>query len=305
MTTSVALCTFNGERFLREQIDSIINQTISVDEIIVCDDGSQDKTVEILEDYAIKFPNIFKIFINEKNLRSVKNFEKAISLCTKDIIFLCDQDDVWISEKVSATLNQFQNYPNVQVISSNAFIINSVNILQNVISIWDIAEYYFQDLKEVLLFHRNFATGATMAIRKNFASCIMPFSPEKLFHHDEWIAANAIHRNSFLFLKEKLIEYRVHKNQLVGGVILSQKCFDKTLQKITIPAEKMNSRILFSFLKKLQRKILNLENFKTIENEDFYDYILKELRIRKNSNLIIARKKFPFFYFLYKITQKI
>lgn len=99
MKTSVALCTYNGEKYIKEQLDSILNQTKKVDEIIVCDDCSSDKTVEILNHYSSTNPGLFKIYINEQNLRSVKNFEKAITLCTGDIIFLSDQDDFWVNEK--------------------------------------------------------------------------------------------------------------------------------------------------------------------------------------------------------------
>lgn len=84
---SVALCTYNGEKFIHQQIDSILNQSLKVDEIVVCDDGSTDETQNILAKYQNKYPSIFKIHINEKNLRSVKNFEKAISLCSGEIIF--------------------------------------------------------------------------------------------------------------------------------------------------------------------------------------------------------------------------
>ena len=78
MQISVALCTYNGEKFIHQQIDSILKQSLKVDEIVVCDDGSNDKTIEILNDYSKKNPDLFKIHQNEKNLRSVKNFEKAI-----------------------------------------------------------------------------------------------------------------------------------------------------------------------------------------------------------------------------------
>ena len=87
MKTSVALCTFNGEKYLRKQLDSILEQTVAVDEIVVCDDLSTDATLSILNQYKETFPNIFKIHANEKNLRSVKNFEKAISLCENEIVF--------------------------------------------------------------------------------------------------------------------------------------------------------------------------------------------------------------------------
>ena len=88
MKISVALCTYNGEKFLKEQINSILQQSIHVDEIVICDDCSIDSTKEILDEFLQDFPNIFKIYINEINLRSNKNFEKAIKLCSGDFIFL-------------------------------------------------------------------------------------------------------------------------------------------------------------------------------------------------------------------------
>jgi len=103
MKLSVALCTFNGEIFLKEQLDSILNQSINIDEIIVCDDQSTDNTKQILESYKKDNPDLFKIYYNEKNLRSNKNFEKAIKLTSGDYIFLSDQDDIWKENKVEET----------------------------------------------------------------------------------------------------------------------------------------------------------------------------------------------------------
>jgi glycosyltransferase involved in cell wall biosynthesis len=97
---SVAICTYNGEKFLKQQLDSILLQTVCVNEIIICDDISTDSTIEILEAYQNKYPSLIKIFRNEKTLMTVKNFEKAITLTTGDIIFLADQDDIWCLNKV-------------------------------------------------------------------------------------------------------------------------------------------------------------------------------------------------------------
>jgi len=105
MKISVAMCTFNGAKFLKEQIDSILNQTLKVDEIIICDDGSADDTLSIVTSYHNLYPNLFKFFKNENNLRSNKNFEKAITICDGDFIFLADQDDVWNESKVENTIS--------------------------------------------------------------------------------------------------------------------------------------------------------------------------------------------------------
>ena len=95
---SIAMATFNGEKYLREQLDSIYSQTLLPYEIVAADDCSTDRTTEILEEYRIK--KGLKYLVNEHNIGVVKNFEKAISLCQGDYVALSDQDDIWFPEKL-------------------------------------------------------------------------------------------------------------------------------------------------------------------------------------------------------------
>jgi glycosyltransferase involved in cell wall biosynthesis len=97
---SVALCTYNGEEFLPKQLDSIKQQTCQVHELIVCDDGSRDATLTILEKFKDSVPFPVHIHQNSSNLGSSKNFEQCLQKCSGEIIFLCDQDDVWMPNKV-------------------------------------------------------------------------------------------------------------------------------------------------------------------------------------------------------------
>lgn len=226
MKTSVALCTYNGEKFLKKQIDSILNQTIPVDEIVICDDVSTDSTVFILNSYKEKFPTIFKIHINEKNLRSVKNFEKAISLCENEIIFLCDQDDFWKPEKVSLFLEKFRENSEIDVFASNANIIDDKDKVIDKNTIWDVVSFLDKkniqyDFFTIFSVVGNLATGANMAFRKSFISNALPF-PEKYFHHDEWISLFASSNKRFGFLQEKPSFYRIHETQQVGGVFFDR-----------------------------------------------------------------------------------
>jgi glycosyltransferase involved in cell wall biosynthesis len=105
---SVALCTYNGTQYLQEQLDSIAAQTKLPDELVICDDRSSDNTVEIIKLFSSKVSFPVHLHINEINLRTIKNFEKAISLCTGDIIVLSDQDDVWKPCKTERILRCFQ-----------------------------------------------------------------------------------------------------------------------------------------------------------------------------------------------------
>jgi len=101
MTTSVALCTYNGAKYIEEQLRSIIDQTHRVNEIVVCDDGSIDETLEIVEKIKQQTSDIdFKISVNKPNLGVCANFDKAIHECSGDIIFLSDQDDIWMKNKL-------------------------------------------------------------------------------------------------------------------------------------------------------------------------------------------------------------
>jgi len=227
MKTSVAFCTYNGEKYIREQLDSIFNQTLKVDEIIICDDRSSDSTVAIVQEYQVKYPSIISLFINEVNLRSVKNFEKAISLCTGDIIFLSDQDDSWMPNKVENYIRFFEKNPNITTIASNGFCMNDNSNILDLYTIWDVPGFlkeeqvpfdYFKLITQV----GNFVTGAAMAFRKTIVGEILPFPTLKDYHHDEWIATVATGLNSFAFLNEKYFKYRVHSNQQVGGISYSK-----------------------------------------------------------------------------------
>ena len=227
MKISVAMCTYNGEKYIKEQLDSIFNQTLKVDEIIICDDLSNDKTINIIEDFNQNYPDIISLFVNEINLKSVKNFEKAISLCTGEIVFLSDQDDKWVESKVENYLEFFKNNPNIDVIASNGFCINKDSKIIDSYTIWDIPSFLKSNNKDCDYFKMithigNFVTGASMALRKSIQETIFPFPILKNFHHDEWIAILTAHENKFEFLDEKYFYYRIHDNQQVGGV-----CYDK------------------------------------------------------------------------------
>lgn len=119
---SIAMATYNGEKYLREQLDSILAQTIQDFELIVCDDCSTDSTVQILNEYVEKDSRI-KVFVNAKNLGFRKNFEKAIGLCKGEYIALSDQDDIWMTEHLELLVDNIQNK---DLIAGNSELIDSL-----------------------------------------------------------------------------------------------------------------------------------------------------------------------------------
>lgn len=271
MTTSVAICTYNGEAFLQEQIDSILGQNVAVGEIIVCDDGSTDKTQSILKSYEKEFPEIFRIFFNEKKLGSVKNFEKAISLCKNDVIFLSDQDDVWLPQKVEKYLSYFRENPNVSVLCSNGFGINSKGQKLDVMTIWDVPEFIRKKKNEIDYFSMiayigNIATGASMAIKKTFLPEIIPFPEIANFHHDEWIALISSYHKKFELLNDKLFEYRVHEKQQVGGVFYPNKKKKRDNLTAYFDLSISDGKKFSDYKKQLKKLVSAHEKFQKLKN---------------------------------------
>lgn len=219
---SVALCTYNGEQYIKDQLESILNQTMPVDEIVVCDDGSTDNTLLILEKIKKETSTKFHIYCNEQNLGVSANFQKAIDLCHGDIVFLSDQDDVWHSDKVKQTVDYFSQHPYIQVVFTDANLISNDGSKKGE-NLWDYTfnNFYRKQFDHHLGFEalitNNQVTGATMALRKTFTQ-------RKRFGdlcttnmlHDHVIALLAIMDNSLGYIDKPLINYRIHKNQQRG-----------------------------------------------------------------------------------------
>jgi Glycosyl transferase family 2 len=221
---SVALCTYNGEEFLREQLDSIGRQTRLPDEVVACDDGSKDDTVEILRAFGEEAPFPVHVHRNQKNLGSTKNFEQAIRLCTGDVIALCDQDDVWLPEKLEKLAAAFRENPATGYVFSDGDLVDE-KLHPLARTVWESnrfqgefsARYVSGD--QLLNFVRwPFVTGATMAFRSRLRKYIFPFPDHKIWIHDGWIAvvASAIGEKG-LPINESLIMYRQHGHQQIGA----------------------------------------------------------------------------------------
>ncbi len=223
MKKSVAMCTYNGSKFLKVQLDSIINQTICIDEIIICDDKSTDNTIQIIEEYKAKYPNLIFLYQNGTNLGSNKNFEKAILLTSGDYIFLSDQDDVWRIDKVEKTIELFLQYPEIQGVFSNGNLINENGVVFTEFTLWDLIHFPEKILEKpinifnVIKSKGNIVTGATVCFKKESKQKITPFPDSKYILHDGWIALVLSYNKTLIYSTENLFSYRIHPNQQIGG----------------------------------------------------------------------------------------
>lgn len=225
MTISVAMCTFNGERYLQEQLDSIAVQTRPPDEMVICDDRSQDGTPQIVRAFAARALFPVQFVVNEQNLGSTKNFEKAITLCQGNIIALSDQDDVWHPEKLRRMEEAFAADPQVGLVFSDGHIVDQ-NLrplgarLRDSAPITRVQEQLVRRGRcfEALLMH-NIVTGAAMAFRAGPRSLFLPIPNDVPLIHDGWIALIVSAISGAAFLPEPLISYRQHPQQQLGAVL--------------------------------------------------------------------------------------
>ncbi|MEA5139322.1 glycosyltransferase family 2 protein [Arcicella rigui] len=233
-TLSIALCTYNGGKFLREQLQSLANQTLLPFEIVITDDCSTDNTEQIVEE----FKDVLRIrfYKNPSPLRVNKNFEKAISLCKGDIIVPCDQDDIWHPEKLSTICRYFKNNPTQLTVFSDAILIDeSGNSLGK--TFWSVVRFHALQIQQWkngyafdLLLHGNRTAGCMMAFRKELLEYTLPFPthiPEMI--HDGWLTIMSAMFNRLGMIEETLISYRQHQFQQIGtrpkegGKVLSLK----------------------------------------------------------------------------------
>lgn len=216
---SVALCSLDGARFLPQQLDSLLTQTRVPDELVVCDDGSTDGTVEILEEFARLTPFPVRIVRNPQRLGVAKNFELAISLCTGDVIALADQDDVWHSAKLERLARALSG---ADLAFSDAEVVGEA-LKPLGYTMWqrvgfdedEQARMSAGDALGVLLKH-GVVTGAAMAFRAGLRPLLLPIPSN--WPHDAWIAAVAASAGKLVPVKETLVQYRQHQANVVGGM---------------------------------------------------------------------------------------
>ncbi|OWK43961.1 glycosyltransferase family 2 protein [Fimbriiglobus ruber] len=220
MKLSVALCTYNGEKYLADQLASVRAQSRLPDEVVVCDDVSTDGTVGVVRRFAAEVSFPVRVEVNAENLRSTRNFAKAIGLCTGDVVVLSDQDDVWLPHKLETLERTLLAHPEAGFVWSNAAVVNdTLNPLG--FTLWDAIRFSPSDQRRVrqgrafeVLLKRYRVTGATMAFRAAYRDIVLPIPPEWV--HDAWIALVIAAVAPCVPIEEPLIRYRQHASQQIG-----------------------------------------------------------------------------------------
>lgn len=211
MRASICLATYNGAKYIKEQLDSILRQIAEDDEIIICDDGSTDGTRDFLRE--IDDPRV-TILYNQKNLGHVRNFEKLLLEATGDILFLCDQDDLWDLQKISIYKRIFAQDASINLIASNFSEMASDGHLigENL----KLGAFPFKSsFLRVggIFFGRLPYFGCTMAFRRSVLRVALPI-PIGVEAHDIWLALIANTLGKCQHLTDKLVTRRIHSTNL-------------------------------------------------------------------------------------------
>lgn len=206
---SIAMATYNGEKYLQEQLDSFAVQTIQPDELVVCDDCSNDKTIEILEAFKAKVNFEVRILQNENNCGYAKNFARVICEAKGDYVFLSDQDDVWYPNKIETVLKTFTDNPKVQLVAHNARCVNA--------ELKPIGMTLFDCDTSHGLRYGSAIHGFVTCLKRSYLNYMLPVP--YCYTHDRWLSLPASELKIRYELDVVLCDYRRHENAVTFDYI--------------------------------------------------------------------------------------
>jgi glycosyltransferase involved in cell wall biosynthesis len=268
---SIALCTYNGEKFIKSQLDSILKQTYSNLEIIICDDGSTDQTLSILN--RITDPRV-KIFRNSTNIGLVDNFFKAISLSTGKYIALSDQDDYWLPIKIEELILNIGD--NLLIYCDSAFTHENGDLMDRNLS--ENRRMYSGDDNRVFAIPKlGFLFGHTLLFKSELKTKILPYPA---IYHDFWIGFVASSEGSIIYLNEALVHYRQHDSSATNSQRL-----------ILHPNHKKNKKE-----EELREWISFLNKYQGGKNKNFFTDFLRYLN---NGQKYWGKTQLILFYFVH------
>ena len=235
MRISIAMATYNGARYLQEQLASFLAQTRLPDELVVCDDHSEDGSLSILQDFQKVAEFEVRIVSNRQRLGFVQNFSKALELCTGDIVFLSDQDDVWLPEKIDTVMNRFSDDPDVQLL------IHDVEYCTE--DLTRLGQTKIERLGKFCDVENCYVNGMATAVRYGFLRLCLPIPTSGPLAHDRWLhsCASAMHRRKILHQVLAL-----HRRHQANATVSRGPNVDFATTRVYIAREKVHAFFLGS-----------------------------------------------------------
>lgn len=218
---SVAMTTYNGEAYLLPQLQSLLNQTRQADEVVICDDRSEDATVSLIRSFIEEHGlSHWRLIENRRNLGYIHNFRKAMMETTGDLVFLCDQDDIWAEDKIRILQQQMEENPQIDALVSGYSLIDGAGKpLQS-----DEKHFYTPEpganllspVKSGRVLYRNMAQGCTGVYRRSLLERYVGCDNTTALAHDWALHFLAYERNALYFWNQELVLYRIHSKNTTG-----------------------------------------------------------------------------------------
>lgn len=287
---SVILCSYNGEKYIEEQLDSLKKQSVFINEYIICDDNSLDNTCDIIENYIEKNPELnIKLFRNSKNKGVIKNFEFGLKQASGDYIAFCDQDDVWLPNKIELSLDKIKEMEEIYgknipllvhtdliVVDENLDIISQSFFKQEGLNV------YKDENVLKALFLQNNLVGCTMLFNKIAKNLSLPF-PEHIIMHDYWLGLVVACKGKIEFINQETIKYRQHKENVVGAkTYISKNSLKKIFNKDYLN-KSINSVIIQN------KELVNYKSGSLVKNNNWFIEALKAIEKNNISRMIKLR----------------
>ncbi|MGL4912814.1 MAG: glycosyltransferase family 2 protein [Romboutsia sp.] len=281
----ILMATYNGEKYIKEQIESILNQTHKNLHLIIYDDCSSDTTRKILSEYAKKDERI-EIILGEKNVGSTKAFEKLYKISNAEYFLFCDQDDIWVNEKVEKLLeyivshNKMVVFSDLRVITENKEIINN-SFFDQVGVEGENALYW----KKIIM--NNVAPGCSMIVKNEIKKYVKYFTSDSILH-DWMIIIIASLLNSVGIIGEPLVLYRQHSNNQVG--VKSHKDNKNNKYEKFLYYRTLRKKMLIEIIEFLEINNLDKEFCTEIEYMKEYICIVSDLELCKGNKKQLLKK---------------
>lgn len=273
---SIAMTAYNGEKYILEQLGSILVQTRQPDEVVICDDGSSDHTASLIDDF-IKANKLktWRLYVNTANLGFIKNFYQAISLTSGEVIFLCDQDDIWYSDKIAKMVKLFEENARIKILNSGfkkidhngqpiylkrRFHRSNNNLISQKLKPEEVRSFRFHHI-----IWRNISPGCTLAFTDEIRAFFLKHHTELCPHDWEMNIFGAV-LDGLFFYNAELTGYRIHVGNTIGLADLtlrdrvSGKTADKRIELIEQEYRRAGAYMNAPWGKMLdrkQRKVLN------------------------------------------------
>ncbi|MDQ0968500.1 glycosyltransferase involved in cell wall biosynthesis [Flavobacterium sp. W4I14] len=274
---SIALCTYNGEKYLAKQLDSIFTQTYPNLEVIVVDDCSTDNTLNILSAYQ-KLNSNLQLILNDQNLGFNQNFKKALSLCTADYIAIADQDDIWLNDKISQSIQHIGD--NVMLYHDSEYIDENGQSLRKSTS----SHHRFVSGKCAQnLIYYNCISGHACLIKRDLLKLTPPF--DHSLYYDWWLAYTAACTGKINFITDKLVKHRKHDESSTKN--------DKTDPK-SLRIKHLNLFRSHSLTPESLAKLIDelLTGYKELQHKNFSIKLFRTLLIHAKGLFFIRKRSF-------------